>query len=180
MARRGWFKLHRKFKDNFLWKEPRVYSRWEAWLDILSEANYDDSVMMFDGATLKVKRGQWITSQLKLSKRWMWSRGKVERFIQTLMENGMITVQTVNRKASMITVCNFNRLQDFRATDRATDGQLTGHIIRSKEVKKERKKNMAYAIKKENPGKDRAPHQSEPKPLGAVIASLGFPTQGVA
>jgi hypothetical protein len=175
MARHGWLKLHRKFKENFLWKEPREYSRWEAWLDILSEANYLDKPMIFEGTALQIKRGQWLTSQLKLGKRWRWSRGKVERFMQTLIDNGMVTVHSVDRKASMITVCNFNALQGLRATDRTTDGQLTGHNIRRKEGKKERKKNDDFVMKKENPGMDRAPKQSQPRALSLDMAGIRIP-----
>lgn len=180
MARHGWFKLHRKFKENFLWKEPREYSRWEAWLDLLSEANYLDKAMIFDGITFQVKRGQWLTSQLKLSKRWRWSRGKVERFMQTLMENGMITVQVVDRKASMITILNYKKLQGLRATDSTTDGQPAGHIIRSKEVKKERKKKDDFVMKKENPGQDRTPKQSQPRLLKVGLNDLHLPVEAQA
>lgn len=36
----GFIALYRKFQDNFLWKERRIFSRAEAWLDILMEARW--------------------------------------------------------------------------------------------------------------------------------------------
>jgi hypothetical protein len=130
----GWLKLHRKFKKNFLWTERRVFSRWEAFEDLFTEANFTDGEMLFEGRHIKVARGQLVTSQPKLTKRWLWSRRKVKRFLKMCSASGMLRIQHMDRKASMITICNFDTYQDNDTTDSTTDEQQTrqqtGHNIR--------------------------------------------------
>ena len=42
MAESGWIKLHRKIRENLLWKKPRKFSQAEAWIDILLEVRWED------------------------------------------------------------------------------------------------------------------------------------------
>ena len=42
----GWLKLHRKIKNTELWMEKRKFSKFEAWIDILLSANYEDTYIL--------------------------------------------------------------------------------------------------------------------------------------
>ena len=55
----GYIKLHRKFFLNTLWKEPREYSRAEAWLDLIQSARFESSQEVFNGRVIDSARVRW-------------------------------------------------------------------------------------------------------------------------
>ncbi len=88
----GWVKLHRKMMDNFLYEQVRVFSPFEAWMDILMNVNYSDSKVLIKGIVYDVKIGESLKSLDTWAKRWRWSKSKVRRFLKTLEDDGMIQV----------------------------------------------------------------------------------------
>lgn len=121
----GWVSIHRKLLDNRIW-EKDVFSRGQAWIDIILLANYEDKKVMFDGSLILVERGSKITSIRKLSERWKRSRGKVKRFLDLLQADGMIEYKTDHQKTTY-KICNYNTYQNEDVSKRATDGPVTGH-----------------------------------------------------
>ena len=65
---KGWISLHRKIFDNPILTTSKRYSRLEAWIWLLSRANYTDGKCVIGSTLYKIKKGQMITSQLKLQK----------------------------------------------------------------------------------------------------------------
>ena len=114
----GWVKLHRKILDNWIWEDPE---KLRAWIDILLMVNHEERQVEFNGHILTIHEGQKLTSLLKLSERWGWSRNRVDRFLKLLEEAGMVTT---NRTANgtVLTVINWALYQDTRDTDGATVG----------------------------------------------------------
>jgi len=102
---KGWIKLYRTIQDCWIWEatpeEP--FSRGSAWVDILLSCNHADKKIMFDGQPYVVKRGEWVTSILKLGERWCWGRKKVSNFLNVLEADGMIE-QHRNNKRTLIKV----------------------------------------------------------------------------
>ena len=80
----GWIKLHRSITDHWLYTEKRVYSRFEAWNDILLTVNYSDAKTIIKGKMYTIKRGESILSLESWSKRWNWDKSKVRRFFSLL------------------------------------------------------------------------------------------------
>ena len=58
----GWIKIHRSITNHWLYTEKRVFSRFEAWNDILLTVNYTDAKTIIKGSLYEVKRGQSILS----------------------------------------------------------------------------------------------------------------------
>ena len=58
----GYIKLHRSIMDNFLYNEKRVFSRYEAWQDILLNVNFESGKVMIKGKLYEVKAGQSLLS----------------------------------------------------------------------------------------------------------------------
>jgi len=109
----GYVRLYRAFRDDPLWKKKRKFSQWEAFEDLYFEARGIDSPgFEFNKRIIDLKRGQLITSQRALSKRWDWSRGSVENFLKKLEKRGTITNSPSNlgRSYSIITFLNYNEL----------------------------------------------------------------------
>lgn len=120
----SWFKLYRKLKDSDLWlAEP--FTRGQAWVDLLILARFQGGSVRVRGVKVDVKRGQLAWSEVELSKRWQWSRGKVRRFLNEMEMEQQIEQQKTN-VTTLITIINFDKYQggstaDDTASDTASD-----------------------------------------------------------
>lgn len=104
----GWIKLPRSImEDPLYFAEP--FTRAQAWIDLLLLANYADGYFIVRGNRVNVKRGQIGRSQQNLAERWRWSRGKVDRFL-TEMENDGRIIQQKSRLTSLISIVNFESM----------------------------------------------------------------------
>ena len=143
----GWIKLHRKITEHpdYL---GETFTRMQAWIDLLLTANYRDGFIRVRGIAVPVKRGQIATSSLSLAKRWMWSRGKVQRYLNELETSKQIEQQNSN-VITLISIVKYESYQlDDTANDSAdcyadetADGQQTDT---SKEYKEEREEKNIY------------------------------------
>ncbi|TGE04647.1 hypothetical protein [Hymenobacter fodinae] len=105
--------------ESDLWlSEP--FTRGQAWVDLILLANFKDGFIRVAGQRITVKRGQCGWSQVRLAQRWKWSRGKTERFINELQEDGNIIVETSNRN-STITICKYEEYQTGETADETPD-----------------------------------------------------------
>lgn len=118
----GWIKLHRKILDSDIWKSEE-FSRGQAWIDLLLLANHKDSYFIKRGNKVDVKRGQIGYSMKALSDRWLWSIGKVNRFLKMLENEKQIIIKKT-QITTIITVINYS---DYQETEnkRKTNGKQT-------------------------------------------------------
>lgn len=106
----GWIKLHRQIQDNPLYfSEP--FTRSSAWIDLILLANHKDAFFYKRGVKIDVKVGQVGYDIESLSKRWQWSRGKVERFIKQL-ENEQ---QVVRQKSNVTTLISIVKYKEYQS-----------------------------------------------------------------
>jgi len=146
----GYIKLHRSICENPMW-ESEPFTKSQAWVDLLLNANYVERKIIIRGQTLTVQRGQIAWSEVTMSARWKWSRNKVRRFLKALSDEGMI-VQQAEHLTSLVTICNYEEYQGRDTADETTsetpddtadetsDG--TQHK-KGKKVKKEKKGTRA-------------------------------------
>jgi hypothetical protein len=143
----GWIKLHRKITENELWQE-RPFSRGQAWVDLLLMANSTEGDVLCGNTIINLDRGQLHTSELKLMKRWGWSKKKVRAYLALLKTLKMATAEGTIR-GTTITIENYNDYQDrrtdldteqgtFKEPRRNREGTAKDTLTRSKE-EKERK-----------------------------------------
>lgn len=93
MAKTGsYIKLDRGLKKNSLWLE-RPFSKGQAWVDLLLLAQGVNKEKQYRGQIQHQKSGVVYTSILYLTNRWGWSRNKVYRFLDYLMNAEMIAIQ---------------------------------------------------------------------------------------
>jgi len=114
----GWIKIHRKIQDNIFWN-IKPFSKAQAWIDLLLMMNHSDKDVIFRDSIYNIKRGQHITSELKLGKRWGWSRTKIKNFLKLLQNHEMLVLKSDNRKC-IITVLNYETYQSQQTTDDTT------------------------------------------------------------
>jgi len=112
----GWIKLYRSLQDNWIWKK-KPFSRGQAWVDLLLNANYQDKKFPLGADIVEVERGEIITSELKLMEQWGWSKSKVRKFLETLEKDSMIVKKT-DRKKTTIKLVQFSDYQDIETTKR--------------------------------------------------------------
>jgi len=87
----GFIKLSRKYLGSEEWLSGETFSSREAWIDIISLANWGAwSRTTSAGTLLVLQRGQFSASVRFLSSRWGWSKGAVERFMAKLVRENRI------------------------------------------------------------------------------------------
>ncbi len=145
----GWLKLHREIRGHWLYPSRRKYTEYEAWLDLLIRTNWQNGKAKIDKTLIEVKRGQFITSQLKLSYDWLWSRTEIRSFLKMLEQDEMIVKQSTS-KYTMITICNFESYQDnsplsnHQATNGKTSSEQQGDTIEEEKEEKKKKSMSSF------------------------------------
>src|SRR5699024_9047311 len=109
----------------------RVFSKFEAWIDLLMRANHKDNKVVLGNELIDVKKGQFITSELKLMESWRWGKSKTRNFLSLLEKDGMI-VKKSDRKKTTITICNYSVYHDNEKENRPqTDRKQTDNRPRA-------------------------------------------------
>lgn len=105
----GWIKLSRKLLQNELWKEPREFSKAEAWIDLLLSAEWQ-------GEHMGIVR----QSLAQLSQKWGWSRTNTHRFLKSLVVKNQLVPATyrvgtkVEHQVEHYSIANFEYYQGFK------------------------------------------------------------------
>lgn len=131
----GYYKISRKLLTSDFWVlEP--FTKPQAWLDLIGLASYKKSkIRVKNGETIDIERGECAWSVLKLSQRWQWSKGKVNRFIEYLKNEKMIQ-QKICSNLTIISILNYNFYQDG-TTNGTTNSTTNGtHYKKEKKEKK--------------------------------------------
>ena len=115
---KGWISLHRSIQDHWLWEE-KPFDKAKAWIDLLLLANHKDNKFLFGNELVKIKKGSFITSELKLMERWGWSKTKVRNFLELLQKDNMILKKADNKKTTL-TILNYNVYQEREDHKRTT------------------------------------------------------------
>lgn len=108
---KGWICLHRDIRYHWIWQD-KPFSKGQSFADLLLLANHSDSKLLIGNELVLVKRGDLITSTVKLSEYWGWSRTKVKAFLKALENDDMIIVKSDNKKTT-IHIVNYERYQGF-------------------------------------------------------------------
>ncbi len=119
---KGWVKLNRMICDNKLWfLEP--FTKAQAWVDLFLNANHKNNTISIRGNLVVVKRGQLAWSEITMSKRWQWSRGKVRRFLGMLKTEQQIVQQKDRYITSITTILNYENYQNGTADGQQKDSR---------------------------------------------------------
>lgn len=114
----GYIYLQRKIQDCWIWQNE-VFSRGQAWIDLLLLAEWKDRKKRIGNDLVTVKRGSFHLSILILADRWKWSRNRVRRFLAILEEDGMITTERTPY-GTTVTIVKYEDYQIARTPDEPT------------------------------------------------------------
>ena len=148
----GYIKLFRKFFDGELWQEPRVYSKAEAWIDLIEMARWGDKP-----ETLLDKRGPYILeygdvyiSLRYLGERWRWSKNKARHFLEYLESKESIVFKKRDSHRTIINLVNLRIYLGWESGKRDSEGTVEGQSRDSEGTKKKPLK----PLKPEEPKED--------------------------
>ena len=147
---KGYIKLYRDIRDHWTWNSGEPFSYGQAWVDLIISANHEERKIRFNGKIVTVKRGEFITSIQKLSKRWKWSANKVRRFLDLLFSDNMIR-QTRNTHGTTINIVNYGLYQSSDANKRNTVGTRSEHERNTDGNKQGTIEDTIEDTKKKNP-----------------------------
>lgn len=144
--------ISRRIFEHQLWCEDRVFSRFEAWLDIIQSARFEDTKQLIGNRLIEVRRGQMLVSLRYLAGRWQWSTKKVNAFLDLLIQDKMIIKETPKETGqTVITICNYDKYNAValkEETPRKQEGN-TKETLRKQEGNKNNKENKEKKEKKE-------------------------------
>ena len=138
----GFIPISRKLFNNFLWEEKREFSRAEAWIDLLQLARFEanSTKEIINGRVIEYKRGERPLSLRLLADRWKWSKNRVDKFLDLLVSERMITKRTTQgtavrtdsgtacgTKQTIITICNYESYNTVSKKEGQPSGQGKGH-----------------------------------------------------
>lgn len=147
----GFLRLSRKFYEHPYWKQKRVFSMAEAWLDLLQLARFDKKPMVKILATnkeLTINRGEVHASIRFLSERWGWGLERTKKFL-----DGCIRKKEIERRTehceSIIKLCNYGKYNPLSNANpntnpngsRNTDRTLTRTNNKKDKEREERKED---------------------------------------
>lgn len=123
---KGYITLPRSFFHSEEWLHPRMFSKAEAWLDILASVRFSSqpTTVTIAGKTVVWQKDCWPISQRALARRWQWTTRGVRSFLTLLSERGIISLQT----REGITIIQVTDKERGRNTDDASEtGSVTPH-----------------------------------------------------
>jgi hypothetical protein len=123
----GWIKIHRKIQNHWIWTDNEPFSKRDAWIDLLLSANHAENKALLEGKLITVKRGEFITSEVKLAAKWRWHRKKVRSFLMLLESDEMIAKKCTTKYTS-VTIVNYDSFQYSGTTEDTTEGTSDGQV----------------------------------------------------
>ena len=126
MNDKGFVKIQRKMFDNFLWKEARVFSRAEAWIDLIQMARFDATQEIIQNKVIDLQIGEIAASRRYLERRWHWGSSKTTNFLKLLQELDMLSSRQT-RGQTILRLVNYRVFQDQQTTKQTTSKPLANH-----------------------------------------------------
>lgn len=114
---KGYIALYRSVCEHYLYPNHRVFTEFEAWIDLLLMVNHKDNNILLDMQKVTILRSQVLTSEFKLGMRWLWSRAKVRNFLKLLEKDKMI-LREPTTKYTKITICKYEEYQPNKTTEK--------------------------------------------------------------
>lgn len=132
----NFFYVNRSLLNSDRWLSEK-FTRGQAWVDMFGLANHKNGFVRVRGIKIPIGRGQLGWSQESLAARWGWSRGKVNRYLNELENDGDIVQQT-DSKITIISIKKYDFWQGNNTENGTTNGQQT---VQQTDTNKNNKKN---------------------------------------
>lgn len=122
----GFVSIHRQFMDSRLYKDSQAV---HLWVHLILKANHDEAVVNTDVGPVTVGRGQMITGRPTLVSETFIPDNKVKSLLRSFEAKGMITITSMQKKFSLITIVKYD---DFQGENCPTNVQELSNANTSK------------------------------------------------
>lgn len=142
-------KIARKaFAEDVWWKEPRCFSKWEAWEHLISLAQFRAYTHVTEYGPVALERGELLASLRWLGDRWQWSTKKVTGFLKMAERIGRVRKQRETRSGFVYLVVNYDTYQgriqsQETAEETAEETARKQRGNKNKQVKQEKAVNLS-------------------------------------
>lgn len=134
----GHIKLARKAFDpehgDELWLEPREFSRWEAWVDVIQLAAFRPRTHHSAYGAIALLRGEFVASLRWLASRWHWTVKRVRTWISDCEKGARLKAHRQTEAGTVYLIVNYDTYQNTgqsktsdAGTPKGTDGAQQGH-----------------------------------------------------
>jgi hypothetical protein len=119
LKERGYLPVSRKLftDDEPFWDEQRVFSRWEAWMDLIQQAAFEPRRRSLEGTVFHLQRGEVLGSLRFFAARWRWSEATVRRFLAQLRRMERISVTKATHAGTIYLLTNYETYNPQRRDD---------------------------------------------------------------
>lgn len=145
----GWIKLHRSLLGKGYYKKSTFV---HLWVHCLMRANHKTTEIMWNGKTMKLKEGQFITGRNSLAHETGISQSSIQRILKYLEIEHQLEQRTTNT-SRLITVVNWKKYQQTeQPVEQRVNSERTASEQRVNTDKKEEKnKNEENDKKRKEP-----------------------------
>lgn len=142
MSNKGWIKLHRKLKDNPLYKDCNAKQR-DILINLLLMVNYTSNKWIFKGEEFEVKPGQLVTSLESIAN--SCAKDVTVQNVRTALlkfeKHGFLTNKSTN-KNRLITIVNWELYQSEEEKQQTNQQAPNKQLTTIKESKNVRNKKL--------------------------------------
>lgn len=117
-----------------LWLEQRVFSRWEAWVDVIQMAAHGAHARVTQFGRVALRRGEFVASLRWMADRWKWTVKKVRVWLAALEKAGRIRAQREEAAGQVYLIvtyddeqCADDPVKAFRAQRAQERAQVGAH-----------------------------------------------------
>jgi hypothetical protein len=130
--RRTFLAVERSLFDDPLYRAEK-FSKWQAMIDLARRAEYRPRTVDIGHRRIELRRGDVLTSQVKLAADWRWNRETVRVFLRYLERRGDASIRTSKATETghtIITLLKYEELHGF-GVPLETNGSSIGTDIQS-------------------------------------------------
>lgn len=156
MLTQGWIKLYRSIQESSVFDDGEPYTRRDAWIWILLNANVKESEFYHGFELVRVRRGQLCISVRKLATSWNRSLAWCANTLKLFTANGMLE-KSRTPGGTILTVVNYDFYQSSECDPRTLGDTDREHSVEQSanapwnNSKKDKKDKKDKESKKESP-----------------------------
>lgn len=142
----GYVKISRKaYANDPYWLEPRKFSKWEAWEDMIQMAAFKKHRRAVGLEQVTLERGELLASRRYLARRWRWTEKAVRGFLAILLRTERIRAQREAQVGTIYLLVNYGAYQ----AKGPTKGPAKGHARAQQGPSEGPKEKAGKAVKQE-------------------------------
>lgn len=112
----GYLIISRKLFEHWLYpeKQDRKFTQFEAWLSLIASAKFICVKKSIQNKLIIIPRGYLDCTVAQLAEKWRWDMRTVNKFLNELKNDDMISLYKINKSKKSCTLLKINNYNDFQ------------------------------------------------------------------